>query len=93
MITVRAFVPVFALWLGLNARCQDPLQSAPAVSKPASGQFANVEGGKLYFEECGTGPDAEPAHAEIIFDTSAGVKTLIIGVLVRIDRCWKILYA
>jgi len=58
MITVRAFVPVFALWLGLNARCQDPLQSAPAVSKPASGQFANVEGGKLYFEECGTGPDA-----------------------------------
>jgi len=30
--------------------------------------------------------------AQIIFDTPAGEKSLTIGVLVRVDRCWKILY-
>ncbi len=33
-------------------------QSAPAASQPVPGAFVDVEGGKLYYEECGTGSDA-----------------------------------
>lgn len=38
-------------------------------------------------------PSADQVRAaQIIFDTPAGEKSLTIGVLVRVDRCWKILY-
>ena len=33
-------------------------QGTSAAQDPASGSFVEVEGSKLYFEECGTGPEA-----------------------------------
>ena len=58
MIARLAFLLLFPLFLILNALCQVPLQSAPGASRPAPGAFVEVEAGKLYYEECGTGPDA-----------------------------------
>ncbi len=58
MITIRSRVLLFALYFSLNAWCQAPPKSAPAASQPAPGAFVDVETGKLYYEECGTGPDA-----------------------------------
>jgi len=58
MIASRALVLFFALCLTLDAWCQAPPQNARTASQPAPGAFADVEGGKLYYEECGTGPDA-----------------------------------
>ena len=58
MITIRALVLLSALYFSLNAWCQAPPKSAPAASQPAPGAFVDVEAGKLYYEECGTGPDA-----------------------------------
>jgi hypothetical protein len=58
MITIRALVLLLALYFSLNAWCQAPPKSAPAASQPAPGAFVDVEAGKLYYEECGTGPDA-----------------------------------
>jgi 3-oxoadipate enol-lactonase len=58
MITIRGLVLLLALYFSLNARCQAPPKSAPAASQPALGAFVDVEAGKLYYEECGTGPDA-----------------------------------
>jgi len=51
-------VALFALCLGVDTRCQAPLQEAPAASPPAPGAFLNVEAGKIYYQECGTGPEA-----------------------------------
>ncbi len=51
-------VLLFALCMSLNARSQAPPKSAPAPSQPALGAFVYVEGGKLYYEECGIGPEA-----------------------------------
>ena len=56
MITIRSRVLLFALYFSLNAWCQAPPKSAPAASQPAPGAFVDVETGKLYYEECGTGP-------------------------------------
>jgi 3-oxoadipate enol-lactonase len=58
MIATRALVFLFAFCLSLDAWGQTPPRSAPAASKPAPGAFVEVESGKLYYEECGTGPDA-----------------------------------
>jgi 3-oxoadipate enol-lactonase len=58
MVTIRFLIPFFTLWLGTSAWCQALPQSAPAASRPAPGAFVEVEAGKLYYEECGTGPDA-----------------------------------
>jgi 3-oxoadipate enol-lactonase len=58
MATIRFLILLFALCLGPNAWCQAPPQAAPAASRPAPGGFVDVEAGKLYYEECGTGPDA-----------------------------------
>jgi 3-oxoadipate enol-lactonase len=58
MIIIRFLILLFALCLSSNAWCQAPPQIAPAASKPAPGTFVDVEAGKLYYEECGTGPDA-----------------------------------
>lgn len=35
-----------------------PAQSAGVTPTPGPGSFVDVEGSKLYYEECGTGPDA-----------------------------------
>jgi len=51
-------VLLFAPCMSLNARSQAPPKSAPAPSQPALGAFVYVEGGKLYYEECGIGPEA-----------------------------------
>jgi 3-oxoadipate enol-lactonase len=37
---------------------QTPPQGAPTASQPVQGSFVEVEGSKLYYEECGTGPEA-----------------------------------
>jgi 3-oxoadipate enol-lactonase len=58
MITTRALVLLFTPCLSLNVWCQAPLPSAPTAPHPAPGAFVDVESGKLYYEECGTGPDA-----------------------------------
>jgi 3-oxoadipate enol-lactonase len=58
MRKMRALVFLFPLWLGTNGWCQAPPQSAPAGSQATPGAFVDVEAGKLYYEECGTGPDA-----------------------------------
>jgi len=51
-------VLLFALFLSLNPWSQAPPKSAPAPSQPALRAFVYVEGGKLYYEECGIGPEA-----------------------------------
>jgi 3-oxoadipate enol-lactonase len=58
MTKMRALVFLFPLWLSPNGWCQAPPQSAPAASQATPGSFVDVEAGKLYYEECGTGPDA-----------------------------------
>lgn len=58
MTTLRTIVLLCSLSLSPNAWCQAPPQSAPAASQLARGSFVDVEAGKLYYEECGTGPDA-----------------------------------
>src|SRR5229473_2211432 len=58
MTITRALALLSALCMSLNARCQAPPQKAPVASQPAPGAFVDVEAGKVYYEECGTGPDA-----------------------------------
>jgi 3-oxoadipate enol-lactonase len=59
MIATRALLLLSALGLSLNAWRQAlPQQAAPTAAKTPPGSFVDVEAGKLYYEECGTGPDA-----------------------------------
>jgi 3-oxoadipate enol-lactonase len=58
MIATRVLVVLFSLHLTLNAWSQAPPQSAPTAPQRAPGSFIDVEAGRLYYEECGTGPDA-----------------------------------
>jgi pimeloyl-ACP methyl ester carboxylesterase len=58
MIMTRTLILLSALLLGLNAWCQAPPNSPPGPSQSAQGTFVAVEGGKLYYEDCGIGPDA-----------------------------------
>src|ERR1700730_10399596 len=58
MITIRPLVLLFCLLLQSEAWCQPPPKSGPSASQPAPGAFVDVEAGKLYYEECGAGPDA-----------------------------------
>ncbi len=58
MTIIRAIALLSALCLCPTAWSQASTQSAPAASKTAPGAFVDVEAGKLYYEECGTGPDA-----------------------------------
>ena len=46
------------LALVLGASCQSVAQGAGSAVNPAPGSFVEVEGSKLYFEECGTGAEA-----------------------------------
>jgi 3-oxoadipate enol-lactonase len=47
-----------ALTLMLAVCCQAVAQSSGTAPNPSAGSFVEVEGSKLYFEECGTGPQA-----------------------------------
>jgi 3-oxoadipate enol-lactonase len=38
--------------------CQAPPKSAGPLLEPTPGAFVDVEGGRLYYQECGTAPDA-----------------------------------
>jgi len=58
MVTKRFLILLSALCFGPNTRCQAPPQVVPAAAKPGPGSFVDVEAGKIYYEECGTGPDA-----------------------------------
>jgi len=58
MTTIRALLLAASLWICPRAWCQAPPQAAATASQPASGSFVEVEGSKLYYEECGTGPVA-----------------------------------
>jgi len=54
----RLLLSLAGLCLTLTAAGQPLPQSAPTASQAAPGAFVDVEGGKLYYEECGTGPEA-----------------------------------
>jgi len=58
MTTLRALLLAASLWICPRAWCQAPPQATATTSPPASGSFVEVEGSKLYYEECGTGPVA-----------------------------------
>jgi 3-oxoadipate enol-lactonase len=47
-----------ALVLALGLCCQAVAQGTGVASNPGPGSFVEVEGSKLYFEECGTGSEA-----------------------------------
>jgi len=52
------FLPLAGRYLSLSAWCQAPPQGAPRASQPVPSSFVEVEGSKLYYEECGTGREA-----------------------------------
>jgi 3-oxoadipate enol-lactonase len=58
MTKPRLLLPLAGLCLSLNTWSQTPPQGAATASQPAPGSFVEVEGSKLYYEECGTGPEA-----------------------------------
>lgn len=58
MTLIRASALLSALCLCPTAWSQASTESAPGASKTAPGAFVDVEAGKLYYEECGTGSDA-----------------------------------
>jgi 3-oxoadipate enol-lactonase len=58
MVTIRFLTPFLALCWGASTWCQVQPQGAPGASRPTPGAFVEVEAGKLFYEECGTGPDA-----------------------------------
>ena len=51
MRITRALILLGSSWMSLTGWSQAAAQTAP-------GAFADVEGSKLYYEECGTGPEA-----------------------------------
>ena len=58
MMRKPALLLLGSLCLSLNTWCQAPPPSAPKAAQPVPGSFVDVEVGKLYYEECGTGPEA-----------------------------------
>jgi 3-oxoadipate enol-lactonase len=58
MINLRLLLPVAGLGLSLAAWGQAPPQTSATASQAAPDSLVKVEGGKLYYEECGTGPEA-----------------------------------
>ncbi|HKV63579.1 MAG TPA: alpha/beta hydrolase [Candidatus Acidoferrum sp.] len=54
----RFLILLTALCFGPNAWCQAKPQDLPGAARPGPGSFVDVEAGKIYYEECGTGPDA-----------------------------------
>lgn len=58
MTNPRLLLLLAGLYLSLTAAGQNTPQSTPTASQAAPGAFVDVEGSKLYYEECGTGPEA-----------------------------------
>jgi 3-oxoadipate enol-lactonase len=58
MFKPRVVLLLATLCVVLNGWCQDRPQGAVNASQSAPGSFVEVEGSKLYYEECGTGPEA-----------------------------------
>lgn len=58
MTTIRALLLTASFWICPRAWCPAPPQTTAITSQPAPGSFVEVEGSKLYYEECGTGPVA-----------------------------------
>lgn len=58
MVTKRFLMLIAALCLGPSAWCQAPPQGAPSAASHGLGSFVDVEAGKIYYEECGTGAEA-----------------------------------
>lgn len=58
MNTIKKTIFVLVLSSGLMARSQGQVSGAAPATQTAPGTFVEVEGSKLYYEECGTGPDA-----------------------------------
>jgi pimeloyl-ACP methyl ester carboxylesterase len=54
----RLLLSLACFCLSLTAAGQSSPQSTAKAPQGASGSFVDVEGGKLYYEECGTGPEA-----------------------------------
>jgi len=52
---IKQLAPILILAAFLSAR---PVLGQSANPATASGGFVEVDGSKLYYEECGTGPDA-----------------------------------
>jgi 3-oxoadipate enol-lactonase len=49
---------VLAISSGLMAPCQAQVSGAASTTQTAPGAFVDVEGSKLYYQECGTGSEA-----------------------------------
>jgi len=58
MTIIRAIALLSALCPCPAAWSQASTESVPVASKTTPGAFVDVEAGKLYYEECGTGPEA-----------------------------------
>ena len=54
MRTIGKAILALLVSSGLMARCQ---AQTPEVTQPSQGSFVDVEGSKLFYEECGTGPE------------------------------------
>lgn len=52
------FVAIAALAMTAHTAARTAVGSATARAQSAPGRFLDVDGGKLYYEECGTGPEA-----------------------------------
>jgi 3-oxoadipate enol-lactonase len=58
MTTITKTILVLVISSGLMAQPQTQISSATPATQTAPGTFVAVEGSKLYYEECGTGPEA-----------------------------------
>jgi 3-oxoadipate enol-lactonase len=58
MTPIGKTILVLAISSGLMAPCQAQAPTATPATQAAPGTFVPVEGSKLYYEECGTGPEA-----------------------------------
>src|ERR1035437_11119489 len=58
MTTIGKTILVLTISSGLMARSQAQVPGPLPTTQAAVGPFVEVEGSKLYYEECGTGPEA-----------------------------------
>jgi 3-oxoadipate enol-lactonase len=55
MTTIGKAILALVLASGVAGRCA---AQVPAATQGSQGAFVEVEGSKLFYEECGTGPEA-----------------------------------
>ncbi len=58
MTTIGKTIFVLVISSGLMAPCQAQMSGVAPATQTVPGAFVDVEGSKLFYEECGTGPDA-----------------------------------